>query len=193
MKTFITISKRKPNQWKVETVSSAETGKLEDLYLEVHAPHISNDRKFYTDSNGWLVMKRELFKHEDYKAHFSPEGFDDVDGNTYPITTFIYIISQTNNKVSVNTDRPQGAISPKPGTIWINFDRLTSDDGKWVYQNTYRSEYQKFVHYVTVDNQDNNERRIQKLHDEPLIIQGNAVAPDEMITPELDQHAKARK
>jgi hypothetical protein len=35
--------------------------------------------------------------------------------------------------MSVNTDRPQGAISFKPGTLWLNFDRLSSDDGKWVY------------------------------------------------------------
>lgn len=33
MKTVITIPKHKDNQWKIETISSAETGKLEDLYL----------------------------------------------------------------------------------------------------------------------------------------------------------------
>lgn len=58
MKTIITITKKKANEWKVETLSSAETGKLEDLYLEVQAPHIESDKKFYTDSNGWLVMQR---------------------------------------------------------------------------------------------------------------------------------------
>lgn len=66
-------------------------------------------------------------------------------------------------------------ISIKPGTLWINYDRLSSDDGKWVYENTYRAEYQKFTHYVTVNNNNNNERTIQKMIDEPLIIQGNSV------------------
>lgn len=42
MKTIINIPKQKTNQWKIQTLSSAETGKLEDLYLEVNAPHIIN-------------------------------------------------------------------------------------------------------------------------------------------------------
>jgi hypothetical protein len=58
MKTIITIPKVKQNQWKVETFSSAEIGKLEDLYLEVNAAHIKNNKKFFVDSNGWLVMQR---------------------------------------------------------------------------------------------------------------------------------------
>ena len=137
-------------------------------------------------------MERQLFKHEDYQAHFGPEGFDDVDGNSYPITAFAYIADKAGNKLSINTDRPQGVISPKPGTIWINYDRLSSDDGKWVYETTFRSEYQKFVHYVTVDNLDNNERRIQKLYDEPLIIQGNTVVTTEKLTVE-DYHLSQLK
>jgi len=49
-------------------------------------------------------MKRELFKHEDYEAHFSPEGYDDVDGNSYPMTAFTYIMNEDGtNKLSVNT------------------------------------------------------------------------------------------
>lgn len=35
--------------------------------------------------------------------------------------------------MSVNSDRAQGVTAYKPGTIWINYDRMTSDDGKWVY------------------------------------------------------------
>jgi hypothetical protein len=36
-------------------------------------------------------MKRELFKHEDYQAHFDKNKFDDIDGNSYPMTAFTYI------------------------------------------------------------------------------------------------------
>ncbi len=100
-------------------------------------------------------MKRQLFHHEDYQAHFDPNKFDDIDGNSYPMTAFAYI-QDANDKVSINTDRPQGAIAYRPGTLWVNFDRLSSDDGKWVYENTYRSDYQRFTHVITVQNKNNN-------------------------------------
>lgn len=191
MKTLITIPKKKDNQWKVETLSAAESGKFEDLYLEVSAPHIQNDKSFFTDSNGWLVMRRELYKHEDYQAYFCAEGFDNVNGNSYPITAFAYI-QDSASKLSVNSDRAQGVIALRPGTLWLNFDRLSSDDGKWVYENTYRSEYQKFVHHVTVDNADANERALQKMRDEPLVIQGSAVSSSERVTAENHQLTSAR-
>ena len=74
-----------------------------------------------------------------------------INGNTYPMTAFSYI-EDSLLRLSVNTDRPQGVISLKEGKIWVNFDRLTSDDGKWVYETTHRNEYQKFTHYVTLQN-----------------------------------------
>lgn len=125
-------------------------------------------------------MKRTLYHHEDYSAYFSKEGYDNIDGNSYPMTAFAYI-QDTTDKVSVNTDRPQGVISYKPGSLWINFDRLSADDGKWVYETTYRNEYQKFTHYVTVQNKNNNEREIQKLYDQPLLIQGVEVPSNERV------------
>lgn len=79
-------------------------------------------------------------------------------------------------------DRAQGVIALKPGTLWVNFDRLSSDDGKWVYESAYRSEYQKYVHVITVQNKDNNERRIQKAYDLPLIVQG-AILNKETLRP----------
>ena len=83
-------------------------------------------------------MERKLNFHEDYKAHFSVQGYDDIDGNTYPMTAFAYI-KDNNKKLSINTDRPQGVISPHPGVLWVNYDRISSDDGKWVYESTSRN------------------------------------------------------
>ena len=83
-------------------------------------------------------MERTLFKHEDYQAHFSKQGYDDIDGNSYPMTAFAYI-KDSNYKMTINTDRPQGVISTKKGHLWVNFDRTSSDDGKWVYETTYRN------------------------------------------------------
>lgn len=83
--------------------------------------------------------------------------------------------------MSVNLDRPQGVIALKPGTIWINFDRLTEDDGKWVYESAYRSEYQRYTHTVTVKNKNYNERVIQRLYDQPVFIQGNLISPNKRV------------
>jgi hypothetical protein len=125
-------------------------------------------------------MTRELFKHEDYQAHFPQDKMDDVNGNTYPATAFVYI-QDSHDKVSVNLDRPQGVIVYKRGTIWVNFERLTGDDGKWVFESSYRSEFQKYTHTVTVQNNDFNERIIQRRYDQPLLIQGNLVSPNDRI------------
>lgn len=76
----------------------------------------------------------------------------------------------------MNLDRPQGVTAYRPGTLWINFERLSEDDGKWVYESAYRSEYQKYVHTVTVDNRDYNERKIQRRYDQGLFVQGNGIS-----------------
>lgn len=131
MKTLITFNNLDRQSFKVDTIYSSQLPQLSDYYLSIKTP-IQNNKEFYTDSNGWLVVKRKLFYHEDYQAHFDPQKYDDIDGNSYPINSFVYIQDQ-NSKVSVNVDRPEGVIVYQDGDIWLNFDRLTSDDGKWVY------------------------------------------------------------
>lgn len=110
MKSIVTIDKQKPSKWKVQTLQAIGTKQLIDLYLEI-VSGIANDNKFYTDSNGWLVMKRQLFKHEDYQAYYSPDGYDLINGNTYPITAFAFI-QDSKTKLTLHTDRPQGVVSP---------------------------------------------------------------------------------
>jgi hypothetical protein len=173
MKTLISIPRSRPNEWKVETIAATEGYHLQDLYFEIASP-IDNKNKFVTDSNGWLSVDREMFKHEDYEAFFSSEKFDDLDGNSYPATAFAYLTDGT-DKVSVNLERPQGVTAYRKGTLWVNFDRLSEDDGKWVYESAVRSEYQKYTHVVTVKNTNYNERSIQRRHDQPLLVQGNSV------------------
>lgn len=96
------------------------------------------------------------------------------------MTAFSYIKDER-DKVSVNTDRPQGVIAYRSGRLWINFDRLSTDDGKWVYETTYRAEYQKFTHWITVGNEDFTERKIQALYDQPIYMQGNLIQPNERV------------
>lgn len=131
MKTILTFNNSDKNSFKVDTISAAELPKLADYYLSIKT-EINNNNEFYTDSNGWLVVKRTLFKHEDYQAHFDPSKYDDIDGNSYPVNAFVYI-QDANDKVSVNVDRPEGVIVYQQGDIWLNFDRLSEDDGKWVF------------------------------------------------------------
>lgn len=76
-------------------------------------------------------MGRKMFQREDFDPYFPEDGKDNINGNSYPMTAFTYI-EDILLRLSVNTDRPQGVISLKQGQIWVNFDRLTSDDGKWV-------------------------------------------------------------
>jgi hypothetical protein len=181
MKTLISIPQKRPNEWKVETIAATEAYHLEDLYFEVITP-INNNNKFVTDSNGWLTVDREMFKHEDYEAFFCKEKFDDLDGNSYPATAFVYL-KDGSDKVSINLERPQGVTAYRKGTLWVNFDRLSEDDGKWVYESNLRSEYQKYTHTITVKNTDYNERKIQRRQDQPLFIQGNALSASKKIDP----------
>jgi hypothetical protein len=62
MKTLISIPRARPNEWKVETIAATEGYHMQDAYFEVITP-ISNNNKFVTDSNGWLTVDREMFKH----------------------------------------------------------------------------------------------------------------------------------
>lgn len=135
-----------------------------------------------TDSNGWLTVNREMFHHEDYQAFFSKEKYDDLDGNSYPATAFAYL-QDGSDKVSINLERPQGVTAYRKGTLWVNFDRLSEDDGKWVYESAYRSEYQKYTHTVTVKNSNYNERNIQRRYDQPLLVQGNAIPVGKQLDP----------
>lgn len=90
MKTFISIPKDRLTQWTVDTITATEGYYLSDLYFEVITP-VNNKNQFVTDSNGWVTVKRELFKHEDYSAFFCQEKYDDLDGNSYPATSFAFL------------------------------------------------------------------------------------------------------
>lgn len=111
MKTTIETSNVVKGSWKVTTLSAAEGGALQDLYA-VFSANVKNDGKFFTDSNGWLVMGRKMFQREDFDPYFPEDGKDNINGNSYPMTAFSYI-EDILLRLTVNTDRPQGVISLK--------------------------------------------------------------------------------
>lgn len=65
MRTLLSVEKQNNKVWNIDTLSAAESYKLNDYYLVVGSP-IRNGKVFYTDSNGWLVTKRTMFHHDDY-------------------------------------------------------------------------------------------------------------------------------
>ena len=80
--------------------------------------------------------------------------------------------------MSINSDRPQGVIGYREGSLWASFDRLSIDDGKWVWEETFRSEYQKFTHFISVQNTDGQERKHQVKYDNGLFVQAKTVSEE---------------
>ena len=65
MLTVLTTSKSDHKNWQVDTHSASESYHTADYFLVVDSS-IQNKGVFFTDSNGWLVMRREMYKHQDY-------------------------------------------------------------------------------------------------------------------------------
>ena len=72
------------------------------------------------------MSKRLLNSRPDYK--FEPHPDDIINGNTYPVTAFAYLLSN-NKKFIFFSDRAQGVCAYNESLL-INFDRLAFDDGK---------------------------------------------------------------
>ena len=104
--------------------------------------HVQSD-DLYHDSNGYLVSKRTLnHRPDDYQYDF--KSGDLINGNTYPVCSFAYLLSRE-KKMVFFTDRAQG-VAPYQSALLINFDRLTMDDGKGVGQ-AYTTMTKNTFHY----------------------------------------------
>ena len=75
---------------------------------------------FYTDANGLEPMKRIVDTY-DYEETTMPS----TGGNFYPVTSFISIQdeSDTKNKITLFTDRPQGGSGYLPGSVSLTLQR----------------------------------------------------------------------
>ncbi|KRX03867.1 Glycoside hydrolase/deacetylase, beta/alpha-barrel [Pseudocohnilembus persalinus] len=139
-----------------------------ELILEISVPNIKNNNFFYTDSNGLFRIKRQINKQQKYQQHF--DIGNKIPGNFYPITRFL-TINDTNSRLTVFTDRTQGASSLKNGTIQLNIYRQTpKDDGKGIGEKLVDSNSYQFNHYLLFNFTQNQERNFQQKQDQKYEI-----------------------
>jgi len=87
---------------------------------------LNKDQTFYTDANGYYMQKRKIDHRDDFTSR-TPDI--KIPSNYYPITSGIYIEENENKqRMTVLTDRAQGATSLNPGEIEIMIHRLTVQD-----------------------------------------------------------------
>jgi hypothetical protein len=131
---------------------------------------INSNLEYFTDSNGYYMVHRQ----KDIKEGFESHNNQPIAGNYYPITSAIFINDQMNkNRITINTDRAQGASCLDNGEIEIMIHRLTcADDWKGLGETL--NEQEEFEggmlrvttrHYLSYSNSDNSipsrQRRIQ--------------------------------
>jgi hypothetical protein len=89
---------------------------------------IDNKNVFFTDSNGYQWVRRELNKRPTWDLVVT----DPVAGNYYPIVAGIAIVDE-NKALIVNTDRSVGGSSLRPGQIELMVHRrIFKDDARGV-------------------------------------------------------------
>lgn len=138
----ITIKNDEPNIIDVVHQFKPDSRNMVDYFMKVSS-NVKSDTLFH-DSNGFLVSKRILNTKPDYD--FKMKNEDIINGNTYPVCSFAYLIDG-DKKFLFFTDRAQGVASFEKDLL-INFDRLAMDDGKGVGEgyskimnNTYRYKF----------------------------------------------------
>eukprot|EP01015_Nassula_variabilis_P009683 TRINITY_DN1767_c0_g1_i6.p1 TRINITY_DN1767_c0_g1~~TRINITY_DN1767_c0_g1_i6.p1 ORF type:complete len:487 (-),score=112.22 TRINITY_DN1767_c0_g1_i6:61-1521(-) len=141
---------------------------------------LDNEKKFYTDDNGLLVVERELEKREGFEFH----NREFIAGNYFPVTSAIYIQDKKQNvRLLVLNDRAQGGSSLQKGQIELMLNRKTvQDDAKGLFEtlneidpSTGKGIHVYSSHYVFFEKADKNHytQRYQQMKiDNPLYLIG---------------------
>ena len=160
----ITVKNDEPNMIDVVHTFKPENRNMVDYFMKVSST-VQSDT-LYHDSNGFLVSKRALSSKPDYEFKMKKE--DIINGNTYPVCSFAYLIDG-DKKFLFFTDRAQGVASFEKDLL-INFDRLAMDDGKGVGEGYSKTMNNTFRYkFALISNQDDTERTWQRGYDEALI------------------------
>ncbi|XP_015782314.1 alpha-mannosidase 2 isoform X2 [Tetranychus urticae] len=131
---------------------------------------VQNDNTFYTDLNGFQMVKRKWFEKLP------------VQGNVYPMPSLMYI-EDAWTRLNILSAQPLGVTSQHPGMIDIFLDRrLLQDDNRGVGQGVtdHRRTREKFR--VAIENRGLNslkptshvQRELLKLLNEPFLMQSYA-------------------
>ena len=94
----ITIKNTEKNVIDLETTFKPTSRNMADYFIQVESK-INSRGEFYHDSNGYLVIKRNVGIRPDYTWHYKTE--DKINANTYPMCSFAYGI-EGDKKVSIS-------------------------------------------------------------------------------------------
>lgn len=75
----------------LQTTFKPETRDLNDYFIKIDSK-LNPKGEFYHDSNGYLVIKRQVGQRPDYNWNYKHE--DKINANTYPMCSFAYAIDQ---------------------------------------------------------------------------------------------------
>ncbi len=106
-------------------------GQGKEVVMKLYSQELLNNDTFWTDSSGLHMQKRRL----NFMPQYNLTVHEPMAGNYYPVNSLLTIVDQTNasRRMSVLTDRSQGGISPRNGTIEIMIQRrLVMDDNRGV-------------------------------------------------------------
>jgi hypothetical protein len=133
--------------------------------------NFTNNKTFYTDSNGLESQKRIL----NYRAAWPLVTDEYASSNYYPVNSHIQILDITTKQLlTVLVDRSEGGTVLKEGCIELMLHRRTVWDderGVWEALNETESEgqglRQLIRHWVVLGD---NHRKVQKRNDQPPLI-----------------------
>ena len=99
-----------------------------EVTVNFHAPHINNEGKFYTDSNGLEMQERILNYRPTWNLTLADGGLN-ITANYYPIQTAIAIRDETTGmQMTVMNDRSQGGSVIERGRIELMQNRRMNED-----------------------------------------------------------------
>jgi len=118
------------SEWTLKLGSIPLTTQGKEVVIQFYTPKISNNRTFYTDSNGLEMQKRVL----DHRDTWNFTTILNVTQNYYPINSAIAIKDVANgNQLTLMNTRAQGGSALAEGTVELMHQRrLFFDDWRGV-------------------------------------------------------------
>lgn len=107
----------------LDPITDTTNGK--EIILLVKSQNINSNDIFFTDANGYFTQKRQ----RDHRDTHELNAISSVARNYYPITSSIFIEDVTSTqRLSLITDRAQGASSLNSGEVEVMIHRVTPKD-----------------------------------------------------------------
>jgi alpha-mannosidase II len=123
-----------------------------ELIMRINTSVSNKDRHFYTDLNGFQVVKRKRF------SNFP------IEANYYPSTTFLYLEDEQ-TRVTLVSSQSLGASSQGLGSLEVMLDRrLKYDDGRGLGEGVQDNRRTPSRFYLFIENTTNITSKQRKIH-----------------------------